>query len=195
VFNIIKARSKDSQVKTQLVLWIFISFKVTRWRVSASITRPSSGHKKLKFEEATHCNPSNKLYKLKIQWELVVVILYDSIHNQFEIVKLQIIHLQRYMNKKTRLYQNTDNYSICNFTISNWLWILSYRITTTRSRWILSLYNLFYEWQCVASSNFSFLWPDEGLVIEAETCCHLITLNKINIYNTSCVLTYEKLYL
>jgi len=24
--------------------------------------------------------------------------------------------------------------------------------------------------------------------LEAETCCHLVTLNKINIYNTSCVL-------
>jgi len=30
-------------------------------------------------------------------------------------------------------------------------------------------------------------------VIEAETCCHLVTLNKINIHNTSCVLTYESL--
>jgi hypothetical protein len=39
-------RSKDSQVKTQIVIWIFILFKVTRWQhVSASITRPSSGHK------------------------------------------------------------------------------------------------------------------------------------------------------
>jgi len=43
---IILVRSKDSQVKTQLVLWIFILFKVTRGQhVSASITRPSSGHK------------------------------------------------------------------------------------------------------------------------------------------------------
>jgi hypothetical protein len=42
----LQARSKDSQVKTQLVLWIFILFKVTRWQhVSASITRTSSGHK------------------------------------------------------------------------------------------------------------------------------------------------------
>jgi len=32
-------------------------------------------------------------------------------------------------------------------------------------------------------------------VIEAETCCHLITLNKINIHNTSCVLTCESLLL
>jgi hypothetical protein len=53
------------------------------------------------------------------------------------------------------------------------------------------LYNSFYELQCVASSNFSFLWPDDGLVIEAETCCHLIILNKINIYNSSGVLTYK----
>ena len=44
--DFIQVRSKDSQVKTQLVLWIFILFKVTRWQhVSASITRPSSGHK------------------------------------------------------------------------------------------------------------------------------------------------------
>jgi hypothetical protein len=28
-------------------------------------------------------------------------------------------------------------------------------------------------------------------VVEAETCCHLVTLNKINIHNTSCVLTCE----
>jgi len=41
-----QVRSKDSQVKTQLVLWMFILFKGTRWQhVSASITRPSSGHK------------------------------------------------------------------------------------------------------------------------------------------------------
>jgi len=26
--------------------------------------------------------------------------------------------------------------------------------------------------------------------LEAETCCHHITLNKINIYNTGCVLTF-----
>ena len=32
-------------------------------------------------------------------------------------------------------------------------------------------------------------------VIEAETCCHLVTLNKINIHNTSCVLTCESLLL
>jgi len=40
-----------------------------------------------------------------------------------------------------------------------------------------------------------YLWPDDGLVIEAETCCHLVTLNKINIHNTSCVLTCELLLL
>jgi hypothetical protein len=34
-----------------------------------------------------------------------------------------------------------------------------------------------------------------ALVIEAETCCHLVTLNKINIHNTSCVLTCESLLL
>ena len=45
VYTSIQIRSKDSQVKTQFVLWIFILFKVTRWQhVSASITRPSSGH-------------------------------------------------------------------------------------------------------------------------------------------------------
>jgi len=27
----VQLRSKDSQVKTQLVLWIFILFKLTRW--------------------------------------------------------------------------------------------------------------------------------------------------------------------
>jgi len=32
-------------------------------------------------------------------------------------------------------------------------------------------------------------------VIEAETCCHTVTLNKINIHNTSCVLTCESLLL
>jgi hypothetical protein len=33
------------------------------------------------------------------------------------------------------------------------------------------------------------------MVIEAETRCHLVTLNKINIRNTSCVLTCESLLL
>ena len=32
-------------------------------------------------------------------------------------------------------------------------------------------------------------------MIEAETCCHLVTLNKINIHNTSYVLTCESLLL
>jgi len=42
----IQIRSKDSQVKTQLVSWIFILFKATMWQhVSASTTRPSSSHK------------------------------------------------------------------------------------------------------------------------------------------------------
>jgi hypothetical protein len=36
--------------------------------------------------------------------------------------------------------------------------------------------------------------PDNGLVVEAETC-HFVTLNKINIHNTSCVLTCESLLL
>jgi hypothetical protein len=42
----VQISSKVSQVKTQLVLWIFTLFMVTRWQhVSAYITRPSSGHK------------------------------------------------------------------------------------------------------------------------------------------------------
>jgi len=42
----LQVKSKDSQVETQPILWIFILFKVTRWQhVSASITRPSSGHR------------------------------------------------------------------------------------------------------------------------------------------------------
>jgi len=55
---IIQIRSKDSQVKTQLVLRIFILFKVLRRQyVSASITRPSSGHKQItELKEARHCN-------------------------------------------------------------------------------------------------------------------------------------------
>jgi len=37
--SVIQVRSKDLQVKTQLVLWIFILFKVVRLQhVSASIT-------------------------------------------------------------------------------------------------------------------------------------------------------------
>jgi len=38
------------------------------------------------------------------------------------------------------------------------------------------------------------LRPDDGLVIEAETC-QLVTSNKLNIHNTSCVLTCESLLL
>jgi hypothetical protein len=52
----------------------------------------------------------------------------------------------------------------------------------------------FYELQCLASSDsIIYLRPDDGLVIEAKTCCHLVTLNKISIHNTSCVLTCESL--
>ena len=32
-------------------------------------------------------------------------------------------------------------------------------------------------------------------MVEAETCRHLVTLNRINILNTSCVLTCESLLL
>ena len=56
----------------------------------------------------------------------------------------------------------------------------------------------FYELQCIdidTSHSIIYLWPDDGLVVEAETCCHLVTLNKINIHNTSCVLTCESLLL
>jgi hypothetical protein len=39
-----------------------------------------------------------------------------------------------------------------------------------------------------------YFWHDNGLVIEAETCCHLVNLNKINIHNIlSCVLTCKSL--
>ena len=31
--------------------------------------------------------------------------------------------------------------------------------------------------------------------LQAETCCHLVTLNKINIHNTRCLLTCESLLL
>ena len=73
---------------------------------------------------------------------------------------------------------------------------LQYRITTTRSRCILSLWDSFFELKCLASSSsIIYLWPDDGLVIEAETYYHLVTLNKINIHNTSCVLTCESLLL
>jgi hypothetical protein len=55
---------------------------------------------------------------------------------------------------------------------------------------------IFDELQCLASSNsIIYLWSDDGLVIDAETCCHLVTLNKINIHSTSCVLACESLLL
>jgi len=54
----------------------------------------------------------------------------------------------------------------------------------------------FYKLQCLASASSTiYLWPDDGLVVEAKTCCHLVTLNKINIHNTICVLTCESLLL
>ena len=54
----------------------------------------------------------------------------------------------------------------------------------------------FYELQFLASSeSIIYLWPDDGLVREAETCCHLVTLNKINIHDVVCVLTCESLLL
>jgi hypothetical protein len=64
------------------------------------------------------------LIGLKMQQDLVVVILYGSIYNQYKIVK--------------------------------------------------RIWDLFYELQCLAfSSSVIYLWPDDGLVIEAETFCHL----------------------
>jgi len=41
----------------------------------------------------------------------------------------------------------------------------------------------FYELQCLASSSSTiYLWPDNDPVIETETLCHLVILNKINIH-------------
>jgi len=34
-----------------------------------------------------------------------------------------------------------------------------------------------------------------GLVTEAETCCHLVTLNKLDIHSTGCGLTSESFLL
>ena len=42
------------------------------------------------------------------------------------------------------------------------------------SRCILILWDSFYELQCLASSSSTiYFWPDDSLVVEAETCCHL----------------------
>jgi hypothetical protein len=30
----------------------------------------------------------NKSYRLKMQWDLIVIILYDSVYNQYKIVKM-----------------------------------------------------------------------------------------------------------
>ena len=40
----IEVRSKDSQVKTKLVLWIFILFKVTRFLYFKSFVLPTRHH-------------------------------------------------------------------------------------------------------------------------------------------------------
>ena len=46
-----------SQNTTSITDIYFISFKVIRWQhVSASIIGPSSGHSRMKYGEATHCN-------------------------------------------------------------------------------------------------------------------------------------------
>ena len=63
--------------------------------------------------------------------------------------------------------------------------------------WIFILFKVT-RWQHVSAYYFIYiiyLWPDDGLVIEAEACCHLVTLNKINIHNTSCVLACKSLLL
>jgi hypothetical protein len=54
---------------------------------------------------------------------------------------------------------------------------------------------IFINYSVPPSNSIIYLWPDDGLVVEAETCCHLVTLNKINIHNTSCVFTCESLLL
>jgi hypothetical protein len=60
--------------------------------------------------------------------------------------------------------------------------ILPYRITT-KSVTFYAHETHFYELQCIASSNsIIYLWPDDGLVIEAETCCHLVTLNELVVF-------------
>jgi hypothetical protein len=108
-----------------------------------------------------------------------------------------ILRVLRWYTNEDKIVPNTDNLWYLKFyifTILYWLQILSYWITTRKYRCILSLWDSFYELQCLASSSSAiYLWPDDGLVTEAETCRHLVTLNKINTLNTSCVLTCESL--
>ena len=77
--------SKDLQARTQLVLWIFILFKVTTCfgLYHQAIIRSQVINKILrKLDTVIHKNES---HRLKMQRDLVVI-LYGSIHNQYKIV-------------------------------------------------------------------------------------------------------------
>jgi len=63
--------------------------------------------------------------------------------------------------------------------------------TTTRSRWILDLHNLFYDLHC---KTFSILTCDL-MMAQKKGPKHVATLNKQNIYDTSCVSTCLNLFL
>jgi hypothetical protein len=95
---------------------------------------------------------------------------------------------QRYINEDKNV-PNTDNFVI--FTILYFYsFILLIDTSVQNNDNEISLYFrpvtfIFFKLQCISSSNsIIYLWPDNGLVIEAETCCHLVTFNKINIHNT-----------
>jgi hypothetical protein len=96
------------------------------------------------------------------------------------------------MFKILSTYSRGKKYIKCN------IWSVAVRLSYIQDARFLKVKPMrliFYELQCiVSSSSIIYLCPDDGLVIEAETC-HLVTLNKINIHNTSCILTCESLLL
>jgi len=75
----IQLRSKDSQVKTQLVLWIFTLFKVTTCfgLYHQSIIRSQVNSRT--FRKLDTVIYKNQPHRLKLQRDLVVI-LYDSVY-------------------------------------------------------------------------------------------------------------------
>ena len=72
-----------------------------------------------------------------MQQDLIVVILYDSICNQYKIVKM--------WNCKYHKIISIENNFVFIIVVGG----------------------------CMVACSVIYLWPDDGLVTEAETCCHL----------------------
>jgi hypothetical protein len=103
---------------------------------------------------------------------------------------------RRFLHQPSGAHDRTYSFGYCQFCNFTFLQFYTGIYTTVQNNNNeISLHFKPMRFICMNYSVYSivYLWPDDGRVIEAETCSHLVTLNKISILNISRVLTCESL--